>query len=152
MTLKERFWSRVLLPNADGCMEWTGAVMSSGYGSMWIGDKKELAHRVAMFLITGEWPPSGLYVCHRCDNPLCVRPDHLFIGTPLDNNIDKIRKGRYRNGTSDVTHCIHGHPFDSSNTRFLHQNGNTRRQCKQCCVDRNRVRRARLRYEPREAS
>ncbi len=74
------------------CIIFTGAKDKNGYG--WQrknGERK--AHRVAYVENKGEIP-KGLLVCHHCDNPSCINPDHLFLGTPLDNMQDKIRKGR----------------------------------------------------------
>jgi excisionase family DNA binding protein len=94
-TLEGRFWRYV--EKSDGCWQWTGAANPKGYGN--IGRGKGLgtakAHRVSWELHFGPIPP-GLYVCHACDNPPCVRPDHLFLGTAQDNNNDKIAKGRDR--------------------------------------------------------
>ena len=89
----ERFISRSDEP--DGCWKWTGATNGTGYGSFGFrhGDDR-LAHRVAYELIYGPIPP-GLFVLHRCDNTLCVRPDHLFLGTHQDNIDDMVRKRRH---------------------------------------------------------
>ncbi len=81
---------------SDGCWEWSGARTKAGYGLVKVGGRKGknlYTHRTVAAALIGEIPP-GYYVCHRCDNPRCCRPDHLFIGTPADNNWDKSRKGR----------------------------------------------------------
>jgi len=88
-----RFWSKVKI--TDGCWEWQ-AHRVSGYGQFSIaGRKLEYAHRVS-WVLSGNAIPQGLSVLHRCDNPACVRPDHLFLGTQLDNMKDMIEKGRDR--------------------------------------------------------
>lgn len=89
-----RFWSHVA-SRADGCWEWTGARGRAGYGYFSIKDRRFFAHRLAFALVNGPIPP-GLFVCHRCDNPPCCRPDHLFLGTTRDNVVDAMRKGRRR--------------------------------------------------------
>ena len=89
----DRFWAKV---NKTGeCWIWTGSRNALGYGSFGIaGHKTELAHRTAWRLTNGEDLPSTVKVCHRCDNPPCVRPDHLFLGSQADNVADQIAKGR----------------------------------------------------------
>ena len=86
-----RFWAYV--ERGADCWEWTGARDRLGYGQFKHGPATSLAHRFAYELTYGPIP-AGQVVCHRCDNPSCVRPDHLWLGTPLDNERDKIAKGR----------------------------------------------------------
>jgi len=80
---------------SDGCWLWQGSVVSDrgGYGRFHIGKKSYRAHRLSWQVYMGEWP-GDLFVCHKCDTPRCVNPDHLFLGTTTDNMRDMIRKGR----------------------------------------------------------
>jgi hypothetical protein len=78
----------------SGCWEWSGAqTLSCGYGVLTINRVRVRAHRLAWELVHGP-VPAGMFVCHHCDNPRCVRPAHLFLGTPRDNVEDMIAKGR----------------------------------------------------------
>ena len=96
-TREERFWAMV--EKTDGCWLWKGATSRRGYGVLGTWSEKPgsvvLASHFMWMLQTGAWPTPGLFVCHHCDNPPCVRPDHLFIGTPKDNHDDMVRKGRH---------------------------------------------------------
>jgi len=77
------------------CINWLGATNGVGYGITWFNKKKEYAHRVAYIKANGEIP-DGMFVCHSCDNPLCVNPKHLWLGTRSDNMKDMVKKGRGR--------------------------------------------------------
>ncbi len=87
----ERFWSKVD-KKTDGCWEWRGTIDDKGYGVVGWHGEQILAHRMSLILSGCE--PGSLFVCHRCDNPPCVRPDHLFLGTAKDNLRDMVTKGR----------------------------------------------------------
>lgn len=82
------------------CWNWQANVTGQGYGMFWIHDGTKArgvsAHRFSFSLSTGESIPEGLNICHTCDNPLCVNPDHLFVGTQSDNMKDCHQKGRTR--------------------------------------------------------
>ncbi len=88
----DRFWSKV--QKSEGCWLWTGAKDPNGYGRFSVGRRMRLSHRIAYELTTGEPIASGMNACHRCDNPSCVNPAHLFIGTQADNVHDMQAKGR----------------------------------------------------------
>jgi hypothetical protein len=87
-----RFWGYVRM--GDGCWEWTGATQG-GYGAFHLRSRVIRSSRFSWMIHRGEIP-AGMVVCHRCDNPPCVRPDHLFLGDHTENAIDSLSKGRGR--------------------------------------------------------
>jgi hypothetical protein len=93
ITVADRFWSKV--DTSGECWIWAGARSTAGYGQITIEGRPTYAHRLSY-----EWAhgaiPDGLLVCHRCDTPACVHPDHLFAGTESDNRRDMVSKGRHR--------------------------------------------------------
>ena len=96
-----RFWSRV--QKGEGCWLWTGPLDNKGYGLEMDGDKIRLAHRLMYERSRGPIP-AGLFVCHHCDNPRCVNPEHLFLGTLQDNVADMVAKGRQLKGERHPMH------------------------------------------------
>ena len=88
-----KFWSKVA-KTPGGCWEWSGARDQSRYGIIRINGKNYYTHRLSMSLAGHDI--AGLFVCHHCDNPPCVNPNHLFLGTHQDNMTDKMNKGRHK--------------------------------------------------------
>jgi hypothetical protein len=93
----DRFLSKIAEPSDTGCMEWKCYRNKGGYGTIGIKGKKYLAHRVAWVVVHGNIPEE-LCVCHTCDNRSCCNPDHLFLGTHQDNDVDRQNKGRGAKG------------------------------------------------------
>lgn len=129
------FWGRV--DTSGDCWEWTGS-KAHGYGRLKVGKKGRslLAHRYSWHLHTGD-DPGPLFVCHTCDNPSCVNPDHLFLGTQGDNIRDAQKKGRLsargKGWRREITHCPAGHAYTPENTRHTTQaRGRAMRICRQC--------------------
>lgn len=144
LSFAERFTLQFEPEPNSGRWIWIGARIQTGYGHISRDGRPMEAHRASWSLENGPIP-NGLSVLHRCDNPPCVNPRHLFLGSILDNNRDTIQKGRYRLGGLGAiramqTHCIHGHPFDQENT-FRTPRGN--RGCRICRRDDGRRRTAR---------
>jgi hypothetical protein len=92
MPASVRFWRNV--NKTDGCWTWTAARCADGYGQIYVSpDRMVSAHRFSWEIANGPIP-DGLWVLHACDNPPCVRPDHMFLGTNADNMRDMVSKGR----------------------------------------------------------
>lgn len=99
--LERRFWSHVDRRGPDDCWEWTGTRLRSGYGVLSVQGAKLRAPRVSYELALGPIP-DGLWVLHRCDNPPCVNPLHLFLGSHADNMADMTAKGRRWSASGDL--------------------------------------------------
>lgn len=138
--LPEKFWARVVKdpigagPLATPCWRWTGSRDREGYGQVSIQGVRWKATEISLLLHGNLLPPEGCHICHRCDQPECVRRSHLFLGTPADNVRDMDKKGRARWGRFKTqTHCARGHEFTPQNTyRYSSANGRSRRACRAC--------------------
>ena len=132
--ITDRFWQKVDKNTTSGCWEWRSSIRGNGYGAFFThlqpeGRKCHGAHRYSWGLFNG-CIPKGLWVLHKCDNRICVNPDHLFLGDRIENMKDCAAKGRVKTiGQSRKTHCINGHEFTEENTR---RDKNNHRRCKTC--------------------
>lgn len=138
-----------IIVSGTGCWEYQGKIRKDGYGSVSVQvapnrDSTMLAHRAVYSGLIG--PIDGLVICHHCDNPKCVRPDHLFAGSHGDNSADKVAKGRQARGdmlpAARRTHCPHGHPYSGDNV-YVRKCG--RRMCRTCNNARRKAAHAKAR-------
>jgi hypothetical protein len=120
MIAAERFWSKV--EKTPGCWLWSAFKNGPGYGWFRVGQKPRQAHRVSWELHNGPIP-DGLQVLHRCDVRSCVRPDHLFLGTQLDNIADMLAKGRHRAVVGSQQRGARLDETDIIDIRTLHASG-----------------------------
>lgn len=121
---EERFHESYL--RGEGCWLWMKALNGDGYGHFYTGSKIDKAHRASWRFHRGDIP-SGMSVLHSCDNPRCVNPDHLFLGSQRDNVIDMAQKKRH---WCNRDRCIKGHPFSGENLYIVRKTG--KRQCLAC--------------------
>lgn len=158
----ERFWAKVEKKSPDECWEWKGSCIKGGYSQISLPNqrKKVLTSRVAYTIQHGAFD-NALFICHHCDNPKCVNPNHLFAGTQRENIQDASKKGRLFNPKPqkpkkpktnwdigsirrNLEFCKRGHPFDEKNTGIQTKG----RYCKICERDRKRrARGSRLAFE-----
>ena len=89
----DRFIRKFEIDHETECWNWIAGIDGEGYGSFWLYGKNRSAHRVAYQISVGQIP-EDMYICHSCDNPLCVNPDHLWLGTQAENLQDMRDKGR----------------------------------------------------------
>lgn len=136
------------VPKETGCWEWTGKLRNQ-YPAVRVNGKPMSAHRLS-WVLSGNELQDGLFVCHHCDNPRCVRPSHLFLGTSGDNTRDAARKGRlagrknFKGIVYRTTVCKNGHDVTDPDNIYVYDLGYRHRVCKLCqreWLDRKRAQR-----------
>ncbi len=142
----KRFEAKFTKKGTNQCWLWSAATVQNGYGQVRFKNKAYLAHRASYLLYTGNIP-SGMKVCHSCDNRLCVNPNHLWLGTQKDNLHDMWSKKRGRGNNKVLTKCKKGHEFTEENTSTVTKKvktvfggyiKRTYKRCKECHKIRNK--------------
>lgn len=128
--------------NSSGCWIWNGLCATSGYGALRYRSKSVSLHRQIFKLLVRQDLKAHEYVCHSCDKKRCWNPEHLWIGTNSDNQLDAVRKKRHHE--TKKTHCPRGHEYDSENTLWVRRKsraGRLGRHCKACIRLRTTIQR-----------
>ena len=93
-TLKDRFWEKVDVRGPDDCWEWLACKVKGGYGFLSVNSKHQYATHILFYIRNGHWPLKGRTANHNCDNPGCLNPKHLYLGTQKSNARDREERGR----------------------------------------------------------
>lgn len=125
---------------AGDCLVWNLVKNGAGYGLIRYNQRNWRVHRLVWELLHGPIPP-GMEACHKCDNPACCEPAHIFIGSHHDNMRDMARKRRWANQYAGKTHCKRGHEFTEENT-YRWSGHRTCRQCSRLKTASYRLRKA----------
>lgn len=141
MSMEAANFSKYIIVVATGCHEWQGSISyvrrtPKGYGYFYSKTLKKnvLAHRYAWSLANNKEIPKNMIIMHKCDNTICVNPDHLTLGSQFDNVQDMITKGRHNFGgmQNALTHCKNGHEYTKSNTGYHTIKGKKYKRCLEC--------------------
>lgn len=150
LDIKTRLLRSILIDDSSQCWNWIRGKDKNGYGKIHYQCTHWRAHRLMFHIYKA---PLNKYeiICHSCDNPSCINPDHLFLGDPLINMQDKVKKGRLKNQNMNKTHCKNGHEFFAENIVWRKTPiGTPSRSCKICYVNGWKERNAKKSISRRE--